>query len=272
MELTKRTLSEVFVLMLGIATTGSVLSLNASAAPQMPPTRAEEKPKSASKASPQAGKSSTKSVLITSYLKDERVQREIKLTKKQLANVEMIRKEIRAKHKKQLEKAGVKEGDLSPPDGLAGQQYAEYRKIEDKIKAEEQEALVKALPDILKVDQRNRLLQISLQELQALDLSVFLSPEVVETLKLTKEKQKRIVLIAKKMRAEIAKKMAQGPVRGDIPVGAISLEDILKHVKAARKKVMVDVLTIEQKKLWKEMLGKPFHFGWELTESEVERE
>jgi hypothetical protein len=274
MDLTKRNLAGVVVLMLGIASAGTALSLHASRATAEPPARTAEKPKAASKTSPQTAKSSTKSVLKTSYLRDERMQRELKLTKKQLADLQEIRQGIRAKHKKELEKAGVKggEGGLPPPKGLSGQQYSAYWKIEEQIAVEEQVALVKALPDILKPDQRKRLRQISLQEWQAMEISIFLAPEVVETLKLTKEQQKKIVPIAKKTFAEIEKKMRQGPVRGDIPTEAsISLEDILKIVKAARETVMTDVLTAEQRKVWKEMLGKSFHFGWEPEDNKAEK-
>jgi hypothetical protein len=134
------------------------------------------------------------------------------------------------------------------------------------------ETRTKALPDILKEDQRNRLRQISLQEHQLLDLSIFLTPEVVQSLKLTKEQQNKIVSVGKKLSAEFEKKMRQIPGRGDIPAGAsISLDDIVTIVKASREKVIADVLTDEQKKTWTKMLGKRFHFGWEPAETKTDK-
>lgn len=218
---------------------------------------------------PICGQTSTRSVLIISYLSEEYTQRELKLTQRQLAKIQKIRKDIRSKHKKELEKAGVVEDSLAPPT-LPGQRFSisEYQKLVEKMRVEEEEALLKVLPDLLKLDQLKRLQEISLQEHQLLDLSILLAPAVVGRLKLTKEQQKKIVFIVKEVRADLNKKMSEAPTRTDIPIpgATISLPEILGIVKVGREKLIATVLTIEQKKIWKDMLGKPFHFGWESDE------
>jgi Spy/CpxP family protein refolding chaperone len=214
----------------------------------------------------------TSSVPLLSYLHDKRVQQELKLTEKQLADIKKVIRDIRDRHKKELESAlpQAGEGGLPPPRGFTGKQDSGYWKIAEKIDVEAGEALRKALPDILRKDQRTRLREISWQERQLLDLSIFLDQEVVRSLKLTKEQQQRIHSIGKAMSAEFAKRMRQEPSRSPIPAGAsISLDSILTIVKASREKVLTDVLTDTQKKKWKGMLGKRYHFGWEPEEADT---
>jgi hypothetical protein len=146
MNLTKPNLAGAVVMMLGIASTPSVSFLIPNAAAQTTTARAEKTPKAAGTASPQEASSSTITVLFLSYLHDERMQRELKLTQKQLAKIRNICKEIRAKHKTELENAGPQGGErgLPPPKGLPNLEYSEYWKIQEKIDAEEQQALLKS--------------------------------------------------------------------------------------------------------------------------------
>ncbi|HTU23727.1 MAG TPA: hypothetical protein VMG10_37165 [Gemmataceae bacterium] len=194
-----------------------------------------------------------KSVLRISLLDDERVRSELKLEKNQLAKIAKIGRDIRAKHKDELEKAGFGEGAIPPP--ITERKSYE---IKERIDAEEEEASVKALPGILTSDQMKRLRQISLQAWQASGVNIFISPEVAKTLKLTKEKRQQIIVIEKQMKAVVEKSMHQ------LPTGESYIEQgtILKIVEAARSKVMANVLTDEQKKIWKEMLGKPCDSKW----------
>jgi|SRR5579884_581458 len=192
-----------------------------------------------------------KSLLRISLLDDERVRSELKLEEHQLAKIEKIRRDIRVKHKDELEKAGFGEGQIPPP--ITEKKSYE---IKERIDAEEEEALVKALPGILTSDQMKRLRQISLQVWQASGVNIFICPEVAKTLKLTKEQQQQIIAIEKEMKAEVEKTMRQS-ASGGIEAGAF-----LSIAEAARGKVMADVLTDKQKKIWKDMLGKPCDPKW----------
>ncbi len=199
-----------------------------------------------------------KSVLRISLLEDERVRSELKLDKYQLAKIEKTRRDTRAKHKDELEKAGFGEGQIPPP--ITERKSYEIKR---RIDAEEEEALVKALPSILTSDQMKRLRQISLQAEQVSGVNIFIRPEVAKTLKLTKEQRQQIIAIEKEMKAKVEKTMRKSPAIPGIPAGeSIEAGAYQKISEAARSKVMADVLTDEQKKVWKEMLGKPCDPKW----------
>ncbi|HEY7331222.1 MAG TPA: hypothetical protein VH592_26550 [Gemmataceae bacterium] len=194
-----------------------------------------------------------KSVLRIWLLNDERVRSELKLEKSKLAKIEKIGRDIRAKHKDELEKAGFGEGEIPPPI-TEKKSYEIKERIDDEV----EQALIKALPGILTSDQMKRLRQISLQAWQASGVNIFICPEVATTLKLTKEQRQQIIAIEKEMKAIVEKS------RHKLPTGESYIEQgaILKIVEAARSKVMANVLTDEQKKTWKEMLGKPRDSKW----------
>lgn len=126
----------------------------------------------------------------------------------------------------------------------------ELKITEEQLKKYE-ELQKKALADSLTPEQLKRLKQIQLQQR---GIQAFQDPEVQTTLKMTddqKEKVKTIAEDAGKDMRELFKNAGGGGNR----------EEMAKKFAAYRKEVMdktTSVLSEDQKKTWKDMVGEPF--------------
>src|SRR5262249_28377356 len=112
------------------------------------------------------------------------------------------------------------------------------------------DAVLKALSGILNEKQLKRLKQIELQQRGA---SAMQEANVVDALKLTEEQQgdiKTILADSKKEMAELLKGGGGGDFKG-------AQEKMENFRKETAEKVQ-GVLSADQKKAWKEMVGEPF--------------
>jgi RNA polymerase sigma factor (sigma-70 family) len=245
MFLAKLKIVTTVVLALGIAV-GAGLLLHARPADDRQAARSDEKPKTkATAARP------TRQLLVRpELLRYESVQQELKLNAKQLRKIQRTRDEVRDKHQDELDRE--REASKGLPVGP-------YRKVLFKVFDEEHKALLAALPDILKDDQVQRLRQLSLQRS---GVRAFTDPEVVKGLKLTDEQMKKVIAIIKardeKVRRVPGRMEAIRKEAGTSGILSVEINADRKIEAAAVKEVVVDVLTEEQEKAWKKMVGKPF--------------
>ncbi|MCS6852572.1 MAG: hypothetical protein NZ700_15560 [Gemmataceae bacterium] len=120
---------------------------------------------------------------------------------------------------------------------------------EDQLK-KLQEAVSKAIDENLTPEQAKRLKQIMLQQR---GLDAFNEPRVKEALKLTEDQAEKI----RGIREEMAEKMREAFQRG----GGGNPREAFEKLRQLRKDMWdkaVNVLTDEQKKVWKDLAGEPF--------------
>jgi Spy/CpxP family protein refolding chaperone len=168
-------------------------------------------------------------------LQNEGVQKELKLTEDQVKKCHDALQEVRKKH----------EGDFAKIRDMNEQERGDLMKSV-------REETTKALAGILQPDQEKRLKQINWQRQNA---QAFSDPEVQSALKLTDDQKGQLKTIgddANKARRE-AFQNAQG---GDRDAARKQMETLNKETM---EKVTA-VLTDDQKKAWKDLVGEPFHF------------
>jgi uncharacterized protein (UPF0335 family) len=173
------------------------------------------------------------------------VKHEIKLTQEQDDRIRKILSEARDKYEPEFRKAGLDR------DRLLKVGLESIKETRDRIN--------KALPDILKPDQMQRLDQI---QIQVNGIISFKRTDVQEKLKLTIAQKLQILKIGTDLKQqidEVIKDASSAPLRR--APAAIQKSKELK--KAATEKA-VATLTSEQKNVWKEMNGEPFDFKLEL--------
>jgi hypothetical protein len=178
-------------------------------------------------------------------LANSRVKQEIKLTQDQDDRILKILNEAREKYEPEFRKAGL-DRDRLMKVGLESIQETRNR-------------INKALPDILKPDQLQRLDQI---QLQVNGIISFKRPAVQEKLKLTLTQKLQILKIGTDLKQqidEVIKDASSAPLRR-----APAAIQKSKELKNAATDKAVATLTSEQKKTWKEMNGEPFDFKLEL--------
>jgi len=123
-------------------------------------------------------------------------------------------------------------------------------------KADEMNQATEAsLQELLTQDQSNRLTQIALQKKGAIAL---LDSEIVSALKITTEQQGSL----KAIQQESAKDMAKfQPMFTNPQYYQARMPDIRKRWDKLQKDTqekLLDVLTVEQRSRWQEMIGEPF--------------
>lgn len=178
-------------------------------------------------------------------LSNRGVQREIKLSEGQLAEVKKIVREVFDKYKPEFQNAGR---DREKQAKLAAESTQETR-----------ERLHKALPDILKPAQLKRLNQI---QIQVNGIVSFKREDVQKRLRLTDKQKEEIKAIGEDLKQDIGdafKDVQSAPLR-NMP-RAMQKSKELKDVATQKA---VERLTDEQQKVWKEMNGPKFDFQLEL--------
>ena len=112
-----------------------------------------------------------------------------------------------------------------------------------------------SLQELLTQEQSNRLTQIALQKKGAIAL---LDSEIVSALKITTEQQGSL----KAIQQESAKEMAKfQPMFTNPQYYQARMPDISKRWDKLQKETqekLLDVLTVEQRSRWQEMIGEPF--------------
>jgi Spy/CpxP family protein refolding chaperone len=160
------------------------------------------------------------------------VRKELKLTDKQIKKVSDLAKDLREKQRKEL----ANSRDMNPSE-----RRQKFQELMTEIEERQ-----KALAAVLTPDQEKRLHQLLRQRKGT---AALLDPEVQSALKLSDEQKEKIKTIADK---EMRVPFQSGPGGG-----------ILQKMKAIRKESMENataVLTDEQKKTWKDLVGEPFDF------------
>jgi hypothetical protein len=177
---------------------------------------------------------------------DQRVQKELKLTAKQVKSIQDGLEEVQEKYRDEIVKVKIPgapavAGAPVPGHGLDPEQIAALTR---KVREENH----KVIAGVLKPEQVKRLKQI---ELQFLGVRALQSEEVVKALGLTDDQKRRHKTLVEDFDND-AIKNAQRPADGR------------ERQKAHQKLFMLAVekipslLTPEQRKKWKELRGKPF--------------
>ena len=157
---------------------------------------------------------------------------------------------------------------------LTDDQKAQFKKIADKFRDDIQKArddkdfkkmfelfqtasaeVDKQLPDILKPDQVKRLKQL---ELQAAGCAAFTKDDVQTALKLTDAQKKEITATQDDIKKDAADLLKDA--QGDMDKMREAFKKIQGMRKDALAKVM-DSLTDDQKKAWKDLAGDKFEFS-----------
>jgi hypothetical protein len=178
-------------------------------------------------------------------LANPKVKQEIKLTEEQDNRIREIIRQAGNKYEPEIRKAGL-DRDRLLKVGLEAIQEMRQR-------------INKALPDILKPDQLQRLDQI---QIQANGILCFKRPDVQKKLKLTLAQKLAILKIGgdlKQQIDEVIKDASSAPLRK-----APAALRKAKELKNAATEKAVEKLTSEQKQIWKEMNGEPFDLRLEF--------
>jgi hypothetical protein len=138
-------------------------------------------------------------------------------------------------------------------DSIHGLDREEHEKKLQAFRKKTQGELASVLKGILKEDQVKRLRQLELQQAGALAL-FHGGPEIAKGLKITNDQRKQFMQTVQGMQKRIEPLIKEAQSGGDP-------EEIRPKVMKIRKEHedrIEAVLTDEQKRQWKEMLGKPF--------------
>jgi Spy/CpxP family protein refolding chaperone len=187
-----------------------------------------------------------------SLLDNQSVQKELKLTDDQIKKVKEITQSVRDKHKEELDALG-KQG----PQADREKRQELFRTIREETN--------KALVDVLKPEQSKRFKEITLKQRGA---QAFNDEEVQKTLNLTDEQKDKIKTInedaSKEMRELFPRRGGAGG--GGARPDPAAFEEMRKKMAALNKETMekaTAVLTDDQKKAWKDLVGAPFEIKFE---------
>lgn len=171
-------------------------------------------------------------------LANEGVQKEIKATEEQASRLTTIADEMMAKNREAF-------ADLRD---LGQEERQEKMAALNKATSEE---VAKAVKEVLKPEQAKRFHQI---ELQQAGVNAFMTPRVVEALKLTEAQKGKMGEVVESSRAAMMEAFRGGGGGGD-------REAMMAKMRELRKESLdkaVAALDDDQKKAWKELHGDPF--------------
>ncbi len=182
-------------------------------------------------------------VIAAGLVADKSLQEDLKLTADQVKDIAAAVRKIRQKYQPKLSTLDPKERS----ELLA--------KFDDETR--------KAAAKVLKPEQAKRLKQIE-RQIVAGGVYAFLGEEVAKELKLTDDQKGKIKGILTELQKEITKQ-AKKVLGEKIQSGGLDdLKKIVAHQKAAEKLTkaamadIYEVLTADQRKAWKELIGEPF--------------
>jgi Spy/CpxP family protein refolding chaperone len=183
-----------------------------------------------------------------SLLENQSVQKELRLSDEQIKKVTEITQSIRDKHREELQ-AVFKRGPQT-----------DRERIQELFKTINEETN-KALADVLTPEQAKRYKQITLQDRGT---QAFNDEEVQKALKLTDEQKEKIKTINEDAAKERQQLFPRGGGGGGAGAGRRdpgAFEEMRKKMAAMNKETMekvTAVLTDDQKKAWKDLIGEPF--------------
>jgi hypothetical protein len=161
-------------------------------------------------------------------LRQESVQKDLKLSDEQIKKAEDVSEQMREKFQDAFSLEGEERG----------------KKLQELRKENE-----KALSEILKPEQWKRLKQISYQQQGA---SAFADPEVAKALQLTDTQKEQIQKINQEMFGQMRELFQSGT-----PPDEETRRKMTELRTATAEKIM-KILTNDQKTKWKDMQGQPF--------------
>ena len=182
-------------------------------------------------------------VIAAGLVADKSLQEDLKLTADQVKDIAAAVRKIREKYQPKLNTLDPKERS----DLLA--------KFDDETR--------KAAAKVLKPEQAKRLKQIERQTVAG-GVYAFLDEEVAKELKLTDDQKGKIKGILTELQKGIPE-LAKENLGEKIEYGGLAnLRKMVAHLKAAEKRTKAamadinEVLTANQRKAWKELIGEPF--------------
>ncbi len=173
-------------------------------------------------------------------LRMEAVQKELKMTPDQIGKIDAKQQDVRSQMQELMQSSGGNFQDMSQED-------------REKFTAKMQDIQHKAVADILTSDQMKRFDQLELQRQGP--LMGLLRKDVADKLKITDDQHKQLVDLRQHM-MENMRSIFQS-------AGGQPSEDTRKQMQDLQKssnEKAVALLTDDQKKQWKDMLGDPFEF------------
>jgi hypothetical protein len=165
------------------------------------------------------------------------VQTELKLNGQQIEKIDAIRRVVRENHKEDFNK-------------LRNLGVEERRRQEAALSSAVSQEIMTAVREVLQPVQAKRLEQVHLQRQ---GLRAFGDPQVEKALRLTDEQKAKLKIVAEDTAKEVRALFS--------PRARNAFPEALKKVEALRKTAVeksVALLTDEQRKLWREMIGDPF--------------
>jgi hypothetical protein len=171
------------------------------------------------------------------------VQKELKMTSVQVAQVSTKDKELRDQMRAQFQTGGGPDGD--PED-------------REKMFAQIQAKQKKAVADILTADQLKRYDQLVLQQQGAMALTH--NTEVQTALKLTDDQKANMEDIQNNAREEMRSSFQGQDFQSMTNEERAALRTKMQTAQKATGEKILAVLTDDQKKQWTDMLGTPFKF------------
>jgi hypothetical protein len=185
------------------------------------------------------------------------VQKELKLSDEQVAKGNKAMQEAARKHQADLARV------LASPFPVAAgdEQLKKYLELSRQLTDD----AVSGLGDSLKPEQAKRLKQIALQQtIHTVGAGIFLDPDVDKALKLTdkqKEDLKGKIEELRKKQTSALKDAGTDPMELFKKQAALGSESVEGAVK---------LLTDDQKKAWKDLVGEPFEFKAEKAPEKKE--
>ena len=191
--------------------------------------------------------------LYTTVLTNKALQEDLKVTDAQKEKFKAIAEKNGEAAKKRGESYKDKFADAAGDKDKLKEIFSSMQKEGQK----DQEETKKAVEELLTSDQKKRIAQI---DKQRGGVGAFAKEDVVKELNLTDEQKSKIKGIVDEYRKDVTEVMKG--VKGEFKDGKFSFPEATtkKREKLSRAAMgdIEDVLTADQKKQWKEMIGEPF--------------
>ncbi|HXG10669.1 MAG TPA: Spy/CpxP family protein refolding chaperone [Gemmataceae bacterium] len=177
---------------------------------------------------------------------NQSVQEELKLTREQAEKVSQFQE-------KTIEK--IKEGFAKLQDARPEERREKFHQMMKEV-SQDAEKMVK---EVLKPEQARRLKQIQMQQA---GVENFTRAEIQRLLRLTDEQKDKLTALAEDTRKDsqaILREARRDPQK---------MPEARKRVETLKREAMEKanaVLTDEQRKLWKDLLGEPFEMKFERS-------
>jgi hypothetical protein len=174
------------------------------------------------------------------------VQQELKMTPDQISKLQSKSQEVRQATMELMREAGG-------PQAFQEMSQEERQQLMEKMQAIQK----KAISELLNADQQKRYHQL---ELQQQGVMAFGRKEVREALKLTADQGEKIQEIQRSQMQAMREAMQGVDFQNMTDEERQAMQRRMEALQKATYDKCVAVLTAEQQKQWKEMIGEPFKF------------